>query len=347
MSEERPSGTRRTVLKGLGAAAGGTALGVGATGVASAADVEWVHEDVRQKYEKFAPDEAKPDMYYSTGEGVGRIGASVHRTLSLVDYNINTDPTIPTSKDRSYEFGFSFSSFGAGLWRQWDNLSTSDPDLGPEEQVPSLFAPNHVMKAEIQNVAQDDYFRSDGGASLSALRNLTDNLSVSDTSESDWVTDEDLSSVDTSNYEFGGKYVSGLGLAIGVGSTIATGGFATVLTGAGLLLSAATTAETLDREEHGVSVEESDQQYRKEWEAQSAFPGFLCSIYFQVEIPKGESWTLEVIDEYTTDDPVYVQQADTSDVDDMLRNQESELILVDIPPNYTDDRDYVDLPEVI
>lgn len=344
---------RRTVLKSLGASVGGITLGIGASGVGSAAptstpsDPEWVETDAGQKHESWDRDEPKPDIYMSTYEGVAEIGASVHRALSLVGVECLDDPfRLDTS--HSYLYAFNFSSFGAGLWRQYQGLYQGEGGtITDPKTIPSLFEANHTMELEVQNTNQTDMLNEDN-AKFAALDGLLDEHVEDVGSGSEW-----LSATSTEDIEYdqidaiNDGFAQGVGLALGIGSTIASGGAATLLGSAGVTLSAANMIDNMGDENLGIDSTDNGQHWQMDYNGYGATPAYLAGVYFTLEVPPGESFTLEVNDEYSIDEPVYSQQSNYSDVDEMLSNHERDLFLVDIKPNWTENEEYVDMPEMI
>ncbi|MFA9501936.1 hypothetical protein ACERIM_04035 [Natrinema sp. H-ect1] len=344
---------RRTVLKSLGASVGGITLGVGASGVGSAAptstpyDPNWVESDVGKEHESWDRDEPKPDMYMSTYQGVAEVGVSVHRVLSLVGVEHLDDP-FRLNTSHSYLYAFNFASFGAGIWKQYQNLYQGEGGtITDPKTIPSLFEADHTMELEVQNTNQTDMLNEDN-AKFAALDGLLTQHVDDVGTGSEWLSatsteDIDYDQIDAVN----DKFAQGAGLALGIGSTIASGGVATLLGGAGVTLSAANMIDEMSDEDLGIDTADNGQHWQMDFNGSGSIPAYLAGVYFTLEVPPGEGFTLEVNDDYSIDEPLYSQQSKYSEADEMLSSHDSDTFLVDIKPNWTENEDYISEPEVL
>lgn len=343
---------RRTVLKSLGASVTGATLGVGATGAGSAStpnttfDPIWVETDEGQVHETFDRDEPKPDMYMSTYQAVAETGVSVHRTLSLEGATVLEDP-FRMNTSHSYLYAFNFSSFGAGIWRQYQNLYQGEGGYIKEPELwPSLFKTDHTMELKVQNTNQTKMLNEDN-ARFAALDGLLDHEVEDVGTGSEWLTATELDEIDYSEIDaIPDNFAAGAGLALGIGSFVTTGGTATLLGGAGITLSAANILDNMSQEDLGIDGADNGQHWQMEYNGDGSIPAYLASVYFTLEVPPGEGFTLEVNDDYQVAEPVYSQQPQYSNADDKLFEHKSDTFLVNIKPNWTKKEGSVSRPEV-
>ncbi|WP_408960198.1 hypothetical protein [Natrinema sp. 74] len=283
----------------------------------------------------------------SSYQGVAEIGVSVHRTLSFIGVECLDNP-FRLNTSHSYLYAFNFASFGAGLWRQYQNLyqgeggTITDPKI-----IPSLFNADHTMELEVQNTNQTNMLNEDN-AKFAALDGLLDQHVEDVGSGSGWLSATSAEDIEYDQIDaVSDKFAQGAGLALGIGGTIASGGAATLLGATGVGLSVANMIDNMSDENLGINDADNGQHWRMNYNGRGSIPAYLAGVYFTLEVPPGEGFTLEVSDEYSISEPVYSQQSDASEADEMLSSHEDNIALVDIKPNWTENEDYVKMPEVI
>lgn len=154
-------------------------------------------------------------------------------------------------------------------------------------------------------------------------------------SSSDWVTDVDFDEADY-NMDEPGALTNGIGLLLGVGSTVGTGGLATVLKTGGIALSGTALAAELVSQPDSGSEEFSGDSYLYESGGVSTGQwAFEHHCYFSIFVPVGESYRIRFEDEYNVADSFARGEklADDINLENWLENREHTSWTVEFPEN--------------